>query len=540
MALFTWLWGAVTWLVKLVLPVFAKARDFRGISAGLRWALHLMLLGLILAGLAAANYYSGVGAALPTVGPLVQRYLWLPLLFLLVYILSWLGWWLWRLLGTDEDDSRFPDIDAAWEEAVAALHQAGIDPTDAPLFLVLGRPMAAEEALLKAAQVPLTVKQAPTRADAPLHVYGSRDAIYVTCSGASLLGRHAALLAGEREAGVDGAAPTGGGADEFDPGKTLRPSEKDEMRQMQLLLAKAEKEGRGPAQLLEGERRDLKILTRKSQSVPNLLKDQAVAGTLTDRLQHLCRLITRERRPYCPVNGLLLLVPYSGADDEAIADLTSVICQKEVSAARDALQIHCPMFALICDAETAQGFRSFIERFPEGERQRRVGQRFPLLPDVEEAAVPVKVQESVQWIGQSLIPYWAYKLFRVESKSDDDAAKLVEGNARMYQFMSEMRARSKRFGRIISRAAAPEKGGPPLFGGSYVGGTGTDPAGEQAFVAGVFRRLTDGQNAVSWTAEAVAEEADYLRWTRYGYVALLIFIAAVVGAGYFIWRNVSM
>ena len=55
----------------------------------------------------------------------------------------------------------FPDISEAWEQGGRALNQAGIDLTEVPLFLVLGKPRAAEEALFTGGQLQLAVKQAP-------------------------------------------------------------------------------------------------------------------------------------------------------------------------------------------------------------------------------------------------------------------------------------------------------------------------------------------------------------------------------------------
>src|SRR5438105_1685685 len=80
-------------------------------------------------------------------------------------------------------------------------------PCDLPLFLGLGRPSGPEEALFDAAQLAFVVKQAPA-GPAPLHVYATRDAIYVTCAGASLLGKHAANVA------LEGIAELGGGGGE--------------------------------------------------------------------------------------------------------------------------------------------------------------------------------------------------------------------------------------------------------------------------------------------------------------------------------------
>ena len=94
----------------------------------------------------------------------------------------------------------FPDIDAAWAEALKALDQAGIDLSAAPLFVVLGQSQGSEESLFAAAQLPLQVRHVPRRPTAPLHLYASRDGIYLTCGGASLLARQIALLTEEAAA----------------------------------------------------------------------------------------------------------------------------------------------------------------------------------------------------------------------------------------------------------------------------------------------------------------------------------------------------
>src|SRR5262249_42620808 len=136
--------------------------------------LHVVLVIGVLVVLGFINYIFHLDNLLRTSIPILAK-VWLPLLFLLVYVLSWLGWWLWKLLEPEEEISGFPDIDEAWDEAVRALEEKNIDLTEAPLFLIVGKTAATEEALFAAAQLQLTVKQAPRRSDAPLHVYGNRD-----------------------------------------------------------------------------------------------------------------------------------------------------------------------------------------------------------------------------------------------------------------------------------------------------------------------------------------------------------------------------
>ncbi len=80
---------------------------------------------------------------------------------------------------------------------------------------------------------------------------------------------------------------------------------------------------------------------------------------------------------------------------------------------------------------------------------------------------------------------------------------------------------------------------PLWFGGCYVAGTGPDPENQQGFVAGVFRRLIEEEKKglVSWTEEAVADEAGYQRWIGMGQIALGVFVAVVlVAVGMSLWK----
>jgi hypothetical protein len=536
--LFAALFSGLQRVVALVTP-FGRGAHFFRMSAGLRAFLHVVILAGVLVFFWWLNRALKVNVAVsaPRYAPWLAG-LWLPILILLVYVMAWLGWWLWKLLGPEEASTDFPDIDEAWAEAVQALHDGGIEVSDAPLFLILGKPAGGEEALLNAAQLSLTVKQAPKRPNAPLHVYANRDGIYVTCAGASVLGKQAAVLNGE-EAGVE--AP-GAGLSEEDLYKTLQP--KGRQKEIGAILRRASDEGRGPDQLTDAEREEVQRLVAEEEAEyaqltrrpkTSFVKNAEQVETQKARLKHLCRLIVRDRRPYCPLNGILVLVPYAAADSDDDAVQTGTTCQRDLEAARDVLQVNCPVFALICDLEIAPGFRDFLERFPADQRQRRLGQRYPLLPDLEPEKLPAMVEGGMEWVCQAMIPNWVYKLFRLEGAGRDELSTVVKGNARLYRFMGDLRERQKRFSRLFVRGVLGDNGGPALFGGCYVAGTGKDLVREQAFVAGVFRRLLENQNYVSWTDAALREEADNQRWTYSGYVGLVVAVAALAGLGILAW-----
>ena len=480
-----------------------------------------MLIALILVGLWFIGYLLGLDRYVRA--PVeALREVWLPLLFVLVYILIWLGWTLWKLLGPDQLAADFPDIDKAWEEGVEALVQAGINLTDVPVYLVLGRPIGAEKALFNAAELKLQVKQVPRDSEAPLTVSANQDAVYVTCAGASLLGRYATLLAGGSAAVLESArsadeearaesGPVGG--ERGDLATEPKPA-------TSVLVAEEEEDEPFPA---------------SPQARPSLLKDTEELERQTARLRYLCQRIARDRRPFCPVNGSLLLVPLSATDGETAVKETSTLAQGDLTAAREALQVQAPIFVMVCDMERAAGFGDFLAFFPEGQRRRYLGQQFPLAPDLDASARVRMVEKGVQWVGSVLIPSLVYKSWGVEGPERGAVEDVIARNVRLYRFLWDLRERQKRLGRILTRAVVMHTQGATMLGGCCFAATGRDRTREQGFAAAVFRLLNENQNFVAWTPEALAAESEYRRWTNFGYAALGILCAGLLALGIVLW-----
>jgi serine/threonine protein kinase len=125
----TGLWNLLRQGLGLVLPLFSKARDFRGLGAGLRWAIHIIPVAAILVGLYVVNVYCRLDTVLRN-APGELKNFWLPSLFVLVYALSWLGWCLWKLLWEEEETSNFLDISNLSEPEISETQEA--NPRDDP------------------------------------------------------------------------------------------------------------------------------------------------------------------------------------------------------------------------------------------------------------------------------------------------------------------------------------------------------------------------------------------------------------------------
>lgn len=530
------LMNIVNWLrqlVGLIFPVFAKAKDWPGLTTGVRWAVRIVLFAAILVVLWYLNGYLKVNEKLHKTPPSLQwmREYWLPIFFVMVCLLIWLAWWLWKLLWQEEEASLFPDIDEAWDHAVSTLREAGIDLGDEPLFLILGRPAGdekAEEALFNAAQIKLTVRQTP-RGRAPLHVYACRErdgaGIYVTCPGACLLGRQVDLFEAEAPGGEGGA-----GEPADDPEwmyKTQKPT-KEAAAMVTLGVKKAQGQALTPA-----EEEMLRAMTSKKRKVH--LTDAAEIATGTARLKHLCKLIVRDRRPLCPINGLLVLIPVNASDCEDDAAVIGGLCQRDLEAARAALQLEFPVFALVCDMEQVTGFKEFVKNFSADQRLARVGQRVPLALAKEDAEVPATLGAVVHGICSSTFPSWIYKKFRLDKPGQEQPADAVEANKWLFYLLYQMRERDRYLARIFSGGFTPPKGG-DLYrvGGIYLAGTGPEEK-VQAFVAGVFRRLPEKQSVVEWSPNARAEDAAYERWARLGYGALVAYVAVCLAVVIYVY-----
>jgi IcmF-related N-terminal domain len=490
----------------------------------LKWrVLHVVLVLVVVVGLFFLNRALHLDRLIPR-SPLL-RTSWLPILFLLVYLLGWMVWWLWRLVRVDEDQSQFPDIDEAWAEAMTGLKRAGIAVRDVPLFLVLGQPESGERYLFQAAQMSFDVANVPSREDAPVRIHANRDGIYVTCAGASVLGVHAAVLVGrlslvqkEDRAGEDDMVtinPFLAG----EPGAAAIPA-------IGKIAALADRQGRG---LSPAERRQIRGLHRRDNPQTSLLRHPEKMEFQVARLKHLCRLIVRDRAPYCPVNGILVLIPFAGTDHDQDAADTGVLCQTDLAAARSVLRVHCPVFALVCDFETMPGFEEFVKRFSARERLNRLGQRSPLAPDFLQISLDGKqgaefsalLEDLADWVCTAVMPAWVYRTFDVEEQSDPDHLEAsLQKNAQLFLLISELAERQRFLARILTRGLGIDAPAPPLFGGCYLAGTGTDPQSQQGFVAGVLRRLVQEQEAVTWTEAAWAEENWYDRWLVAGWAAL--------------------
>ncbi|MGL4424149.1 MAG: hypothetical protein ACRCZF_26070, partial [Gemmataceae bacterium] len=296
-------------LVGLVIPIFADAADFRNWPSWVKILVHVIMLGLMLYGLYILNRY--VQKWLLSKATITVQDFYLPILGVLLYLLSWTGYFIWQYLNAT-DKAEYADIEQAWRDGVKRLESAGVRLKDYPLYLVVGRPategsgMNRDDSLFVASQLQIGMR-APNTPEAPIRLYSSSEGIYVTAGSASGWGFFTdALASPNRGSALEGSQNgpdltktitvdnVGGGAvdpqiqEEFfylhreKASRPLSPAEQYRLRELGELLNQA--------------------LPTKAKAV-QLTPEELTHGP--KRLAYLCDLIKNERNPVCPINGVL-------------------------------------------------------------------------------------------------------------------------------------------------------------------------------------------------------------------------------------------
>jgi ImcF (intracellular multiplication and macrophage-killing)-related protein len=523
--------------ISLVFPLFRNAVSFSKWNKWIWYTLHFIIIALIVCGLWYLNNHvpqvkDPLFNWLRTNAPTWVHPIFLPAVFLLVYLLSWVLYWIWLQLGPDAEVDEFPDITSAWADGIARLASKGIKSADLPLFLILGSNRAGAEFLFKSGQVPIDVF-GPVTGDPPVRVWASRDAIYVTAPGASALGTYADLL--QRSpfelsmgGGGDAAKKTVGLGDDDSLDATVQ-----EINALRALARTRE--------LSPEEKVRMRELATTAQSKPQRVKPALsadVARLSADRLRYLCKLISRDRRPFCPINGLLLLVPWEMTENDESVKSAALALRHDMLTSRAGLQLCARTIVLVCDLEEVRGFEQFRAGFNAEQIAARIGQRFPLVPDQPEAEQNVVYDTGAIWLGEKLLPGRVYQALQLDAT---DPRTLIARN--LFQLYRQAYERMPRLGRML-RMGMPQSGygpdgldGPPLFAGCYLAGTGREP-NQQAFAAGVFERLADlqEQGIVAWTPSALSEDKSYKRSANVGYATIAILAGLLAVASVWMWK----
>jgi hypothetical protein len=588
------------------------------LQACARWGLHVLCMLGVVAGLGYLNHSLHLDRLLLTPFPALRNW-WLPIVFVQLYGISWLAWWLVRMLARSSGTTAFADLQRAWQRVESGLVHAGIDARQKPLYLLLGKPAAGAAAFLKAGQIPLQRIGASTNDTEPFQVYATEEALFVSCDETSLLGmqsemlhqaarvaaespnqrqalrqvagedRAAAIdllgdgfsscasgtiiegseagtgvddtaswdlpdytpgdvpsyLAGEVLSGARGAA--GGAAVATGPAtttgmksSTARTQTREALQLVEANIALLADEAVGGAastavapRVKQGEPRVKPAARPQSatyqptrQYAMPLLQDASLIAQTSARLTALCQLLGTLRRPFCPVNGIVVLVPFGCAQDTAMANHTGMLIEADLQTIADATLIDAPRIAVFCDLQTTVGCTEMLARFPEQQRHRRLGIKLPRIAACDRSDMDAMIRRGTSWLCEQLIPPIINRLFVVDPAMGAAGRNSNAVNQRLFEFMETVRQRKEAIERVLRRGFQGDAQPSELLRGCYFAATGEQAVTEQGFVSGILSQVVEMQDEVKWTQAAKQQDAECQRWTVMGYAALAIVACA--------------
>ena len=380
-------------------------------------------------------------------------------------------------LWLEHQGGRWGDITAAWAAAAAELARQQIRFDEAPLFVVLGGDgNSAERSLLADASPALVVEGAPA-GGGPLHIYASREAIYLCFSG---VGQTAVVAARMRAAqGIDAEPPAG----------------------------------------------DAPADTSASAAAPEpwggLQRSALEREEATDRLRLACQLLQAVREPLAPINGIIVMMPLAidrGANANALVlgqaigeDLATLMLE---------LGIRAPVTMVAAGLEQDPALPDLVSRLEPAQRLEVSGAAFP--PGIVPVVDLLKVAAANT--GGPLTD-------RIEEMLLDPR-RIDQQPAHRHLLAMLCRVRLhmvEQISQVLEQAFATELHGPnvPMLAGCYLAALGSKADG-RLFTRGLLERVVNLQGELDWTNDSLSRNGWATRIARGLFAMVAAMVLAIV------------
>jgi len=467
---------------------------------------------------------------------------WCGILFLALYAFVRTIHYFYRLLLMEED-SPYPDIDRAWAAGMDALARNGLDIRSIPIFPILGLTEEEEAQFFLGAKFDARVV-APgiDETPMPLRFHANRESLFISCPGVSAVCAQLAsgpLLSGgvsNYGGGDSGAASVAtlvpGGQS---PGSSRPAAEMDAAATGTLApgqqspatgLPSSPPAGPGgtlepgaagsAATMLPGAHPSGGALSRSSGSGEPLSARKL--DECRRRLRHLCRLITRYRQPFCPINGAAIMVPLAWSEMTTRSAIDPA--KQDIEVLHASLQMQFPVVCFFNELNKVEGLREYIQRSsqvsPKFSTKARAGSHFPSGHAVDEQAARLVSTRAVDWFR-----LWIYAAFAQDLGSPT--------NPKLYQLLCDLDGRRQGLANFIREVfGGKQAGGAIRLSGCYF--CGCEPSTRRyEFVKDVMDKLTHEQDQVAWSDYRLWQDHRQRRLTFWMYAAMVVLFLLDVG-----------
>jgi len=549
--------GSVGLLVQITLAACAPVIAYRRCEAtSQRWrviGIHVVAVIAGLIGLFVCQNYFRLDGLVRSSLPVV-RFTWLPLVGTLLYATAWTSWFVAKTFRMPAEKPLERNVASVLQNSLDRFSRAGIDITETPLFLVLGSPAGGIRDFFAASHTDLAVLPVAEEENDPIQVCGNRDAIYVCCREASLLGNFTNRLAlsRKRQNSVattisENTAVSQEPAHDWHESDAVSASTSTNVQQLggvaTTVVATPTKSQAKPKvenatvgrvqetlehlETLTGREETSAsnaVLQPSTMKLPFVCLEPSNAEEILIRLDGLCREIAEIRQPYCPINGVVMMIPLAATETIEMADHVGMRIERDLQTVAEATESSISVQAIFCDLEHCEGSDAFLERFPETQRHRRLGAILPAPPASESDAGPVGIDKAVNWICHDLFPPLGCRLMSrdLQDYSNDSAAR--QRNRSIHTLVDAMRRRRDGMSRMLRRAIASNAGRVRIRG-CFVAATGAAGESKRGFAEGIVPLILDMQNEVQWTSERHNRDA----WQQRAAAAIYATILATAG-----------
>ena len=115
--------------------------------------------------------------------------------------------------------------------------------------------------------------------------------------------------------------------------------------------------------------------------------------------------------------------------------------------------MRCPVLVMVPDLERMEGFAELVRRLPEGQRGKRMGQRFPLVADLGDERVPRQGRELGGLDRQQPLRVDGLLDVRggVEPRRRRGRRGARRATSNFFRFLGRIRERRERLARLVRR-----------------------------------------------------------------------------------------
>jgi hypothetical protein len=477
------IWAGIVWL-------FGAAREPRQINPFVYQVISFVLIvviGLLLA------YFTDRLPLYNSLGfdwTVVRRCFW-GIVWFLLYAFVKLAVYVVELFRMEEA-SEFQDIDHAWGAGLRALAAKGLDLHNIPLFLVTGlRDTSAETAFLTGAGFHAIATGPEHDTPAPLRIYANQDAILVMGTGVSTVSaQQAATGTGVPQGGI------GVSSSEMNVGGTLQPG----------LIQPGGAESPMNNNDFGSDFATLDPTKMIQPQVPMVQSANPLSEPETSRCEariaHLSRIMSRDRFPLCPINGLIAVTPLAWTQSSRPELYRAIQC--DIAQLGWSLGLQFPVICLSSGLESLGGLNDLLSRGRAADQRfspgTRAGARYS-------SGQPVSIQNAHWAAGRSLAWFqqWIYACF-----ASDCSTKGARTNGQLYRLWCELIQRRGAFATMLETGFGTSGSQTPVrLTGCYFTGFANR---QFVFIRDVLNRLVNSQDQVAWTPEKLSKDASLRKW----------------------------